>query len=425
MLPKMERGRQPVVLEAGSFSVQTRKALLEVRTAVGQMVEAFGVPVQSVQRSYKRLGIDQKLAWRLAKALQSEDPFAAARHVPGRAAMRGLFKRAEQEEVAKAVIERARLAVDGFDRLADAHAPSRRAFDLMLSAHAGPAIEEVDVVHRKEATAALSYTWGVVARAQLRAIVLRPGEAGLLDIASIGGFVDLQWVRPNVGWVINRKTFIDDKGRHFAPHATRPIDSRVEEGGVPLLRDYCSPSVPPTRRVQLEHGAAADELVQSDVGTSSLITCMTGELNLACSGRYRDEDNWQASAFVAARTPTEVLLVDVLLHKDVETAGGPRLLIHGDFEPGSETVPAGLRTRHRLMPWKDLEFLGAGLGSAYTPCFARYAEMLGDCLQRLGWEASEFELYRAQIEHPVIPSSVVVQYELPERGGDLKSESEI
>lgn len=380
------------------------------------MLDACGVPVQSVQRAHRRLEIDKKLAWRLAKVLQGDDPYAAVRHVPGTAAMRRLFKRAEARHVSPAVLERARSAIDGFEAFSDTHAPSRRTLEHMLSAYTMADVEEADVGHRREAAISLGYLWGVLAAAQMRTyIVQRSNERGLLDVASIGGFVGLQWIRPNVGWVVHRTKCQDDDGQAWQCPPGEALDPGVNPGSAPILRDYCSTPLPPMRRVAIESGFVIDELIQSDVGRSTATTCLTGEIYRGLAPGQQDERNRQGNLVVSARTPCEHFLLDVLMHEDVARDQNPELLVYGDFELGSDSVPIAKRQRNRIMPWKRLEHLGRGIRGAYTPCFKRYIEMLDECLERLGWTPSEFRLLRASIPYPVNPSTVAVQCVLPER----------
>jgi hypothetical protein len=41
------------------------------------------------------------------------------------------------------------------------------------------------------------------------------------------------------------------------------------------------------------------------------------------------------------------------------------------------------------------------------PELCRYA------FERLGWDAERFDVYRCRVEYPVLPSTVVMQFELP------------
>lgn len=403
------------VAEPKIFSTHVGEIVLEVRTALGQMLAACGVSPQAVQRAYGQLHIDKKLAWRLGKVLQSDDPYVAARHIPGAAGMRALFDHARAEGIPAPVLERAREAIDRFDDFADAHARSRRAFDLMLSAHAASNLEEIDVIHRKEATIPQSYIWGVFAEAQLNTCIARVDESGLIDAVSISGYINLQWVRPNVGWVVKRGACCDDDGKPRSCPLPEPLDPTTRPGEVPLLKKYCSPVLPPMRRVRTSAGFMIDELVQDNVGTSSAATCVIAEIQRGWIPAFRDAHNRSGAYIAKSRTPCHMFLYDVLFHPDTLADVDPELLVFGDLEFGYEAAGVEHRSRHRLMPWKTLEDLGCGITRAYTSHFPPYVDMLADCFKHLGWDPAEFRLFRAAIEYPIIPSSVAIRYDLPER----------
>jgi len=37
-------------------------------------------------------------------------------------------------------------------------------------------------------------------------------------------------------------------------------------------------------------------------------------------------------------------------------------------------------------------------------------------IERLGWDSADFQAFRLRMEYPVLPSSLVVEFPLPERG---------
>jgi len=402
--------------EQGSFSEEASGALLAVRVAVGQLLDACAVPPQTVQRSHKRLQIDKNLAWRLAKVLQEEDLHAAARHMPGLNAMRALFAFAEGQQVPPQLISEVRDSLEAFGRLVEDRAGNRKTFELMLSAQSSSPEEDTDAVYRKEATIAQSYLWGVIAQAQIRANIVRPSaKPGFLDVAAIGGFVGLRWIRPGTGWVVSRTRCMSDDGAALRQPVGEPIDPAISPGAVPLLREYCSPNLPRLRRSEVEHGFVTDELVTDEVGVASSATVMTGELYRALVRSTRDEHNRTGSYVQRARTPCEALLFDVLLHKDLLRRDPPTLSVFGDMEYGSEMAPTAARQRNRIMQWQKLASLGKGVAAAYTPHFARYTQMLASTMARLGWNPEEFSVFRVEIPYPILPSSVAVQCELPDQ----------
>jgi hypothetical protein len=73
------------------------------------------------------------------------------------------------------------------------------------------------------------------------------------------------------------------------------------------------------------------------------------------------------------------------------------------------------RSRDLLPTSASVVHLGRGpqvLSSANVP---RYAEMVQYALDRAGWDARQFDVYRCRVEFPVMPSSVMVRFEMPRR----------
>ena len=55
-----------------------------------------------------------------------------------------------------------------------------------------------------------------------------------------------------------------------------------------------------------------------------------------------------------------------------------------------------------------------GLSVVHAPYVPRYTEMIGYTLDKLGWDSKRFDVYRVRMQFPIIPTSVLVTYELPE-----------
>ena len=50
-----------------------------------------------------------------------------------------------------------------------------------------------------------------------------------------------------------------------------------------------------------------------------------------------------------------------------------------------------------------------------TPRGSEQVEMAAWALERVGWDSEKFYVYRCRVKYPVMPSSVVIRYDLPER----------
>ncbi len=401
------------------FEEDARQVVLQIRAAFAAIVDALGRPAAGAGELQLKLGIDKTLAWRIATLVQIRDPFLAAQRVPRPTSIEKFLTRAARQNVPPNLIKEARTAAEGFERLIHVHAGDRTSLEMMLSGHAIEGREQADLAQRKAAFTAQSYIWGVQARTQVKTDILHPsGERGLMDIASIRGFVDLRWIRPGVPWVIARMRCTDDDGQMRRKFEREPIAGSypTEDGRsvVPLLREFCSEPLPKFRRVGGSHGFLEDEIVEGPVGNTSAVTCMTGEVSCKITSYYRNEHNQSGIYVSRLRTPCTALLFDVLIHEELFGEVDPDVRVFGDLDVEAATTPMIHRSRHRLMTCATIEDLGTGLSGAYTQHAPRYDEMLRFCLDRLGWDSRRFKLFRVYIQYPAIPSSVFVRHDLPE-----------
>jgi hypothetical protein len=343
----------------------------------------------------------------------------AAQHVPGPGGVRIFLNAAAGQGVPSRLTESAAKAVEEFDRLIQIHAGDRASLEMMMSGYARRGRKQGDLTHRRAAFRANSYLWGVQAKTHLKADFLHPsGSSGQFDIGSIRGFVGFRWIRANVPWVIARARCTDDDGtlrRSFVREPLDPADELTEgAANVPLLRGFCTKPLPVFRRVDGPHGFVEDELIEGPVGNTAAITCIIGEVARNVASYYRDERNHYGDLSARMRTPCEVLLFDQFVHEDMFGLISPDLLVYSDLDRAFE-VPRPQRERDRLPTWEMVEYLGKGPSVIHTPDVPRYAEMARYVFAQLGWDGERFDVYRIRIQYPIIPSTVVMRHELPER----------
>jgi hypothetical protein len=407
--------------DRGSFERQAEQVLRGVRNAFAELIEALPGQVGRPSELEKALGIDKKLGWRIFKLAHGSDPFAAAQHVPGTAGVRIFLDAAARQGVSAELTRAVTAAVESFEHLVDLHAGDRASFDMMVSGFARRGRHRGDLAHRKAAFRANSYLWGVQAKTQLKADFLHPSdEPGQFDIGSVRGFVGFRRIRANVPWVIARARCTDDDGTLRTSFVREPLDppaGGTDDGPiVPLLREFCTQPLPEFRRVQGPHGFVEDELVEGPVGNTGAINCIIGEVARRVASYYRDEHNRYGDMTARMRTPCEVLLFDQFVHEDLFGRISPELHVYSDLRGGPE-IPRHQRERDRLPAWEQVEYLGKGPTVIRTPDVPGYAEMARYALGRLGWDGERFDVYRIRLLYPVIPSTVVMRHELPERPG--------
>lgn len=101
---------------------------------------------------------------------------------------------------------------------------------------------------------------------------------------------------------------------------------------------------------------------------------------------------------------------DVMLARGHFPSRLPTVRIYSDLD--DRKLPLAERERYLLRLSETPVFLGSGVNVLHTPDVPRYPEMAQHVLDKLGWNADEFEVYRCRIEYPVLPSSVVLDFDL-------------
>ncbi len=401
------------------FERHAKQVLLRVRGAFAEIVDALPGRIARPHELCKSLKIDMKLAWKVMKVAHGADQFMVAQHIPGSNAIELFLRAASGQDVPSARIESAVSAVRDFERLIDVHAGDRTTLEMMLLSYAGEGRVQADLAQRKAAFAANGYIWGVQAATQLKVDFLHPAtENGRLDIATLRGFIGLRRIRPNVPWVIARARVSDDEGKLHRAENRQPLDpaedDSQETAGAPLLREFCSEPLPRFRRVSGPHGFLEDELVEGEVGNTGAVTCITGEVARSAASYYRAEQNRWAALVVRMHTPCEALLFDLFVHEDLFGPIEPELHVYSELAGGMPIPPIEGRERDRLPTWDIVEYLGKGTSVVHTPHVPRYAEMIRSSVDKLGWDGERFDVYRVQIQYPIIPTSVLMMQELPE-----------
>jgi hypothetical protein len=242
-------------------------------------------------------------------------------------------------------------------------------------------------------------------------------DPAVVDGVSLNGFIELRRMRPDAPVVIGRAMATDDHGTIISS-PDRPVDGPLAPSEfVPLLMEFCSAPLPRFRQVQGERGFVENELVEGPIGKTGAITFAAASVIRGLASRYRDEANANMDLVTRVRTPVAALICDVLAHEDIFGDVIPGLAVYSDLY-GSALMRGEGRERYRLPGSQKVEALGKGPHSAHTQDIPRYTSMLRHVLDRLGWEPERFNVYRARIEYPFTPTSVVVSFDLLDRPAD-------
>jgi hypothetical protein len=397
-----------------AFESDIQRSLSAVQAAVTAAVESLPTYPRKAPELARQLGLERNVAWKLFRLMNERDVFAAARFVPGQASIAAFVSAAAEAGVPGKLLEKVTGATHAYSRVVQLHAGDRASADIMLGGRTGEAGESA---LRRSAFRSMSFLAGAQAEAQLKTFLMAPAADGSenLDGVSLNGFVELRRMRADAPVVIGRPMATDDRGKVLKAIPEETIDGPLPEGEcMPLLRDYCSKPLPRFRLVQGEWGFMETELVGGPVGKTGAITFMTADVVRGLASRYRSEQNMNMDLVARIRTPTAVLICDVLAHAALFGEMTPRVAVYSDLFGDALRRGPG-RERYSLSSVHRVEFLGQGLGRTQTPEIPRYTRMLQYVMDRLSWDGAQFNTYRVRIELPFTPTSMVVSFDLLDR----------
>jgi hypothetical protein len=410
----------PQVADSRSFGSllegHTKQVVTRLKRALADIVHS--IPDLRIERPNDlahALALDPKLAWKISKVLDCDDPFAAAQYIPGSGALRIFLRAAAARNAAADSLDSARRTFAEFDDLVRIHAGSRKLFDMML---AGCAVQDqlrAAAEQRKLAFLGNSYTFGVQARVVMRTLIAGPSADPLMwDGVAIRAFVDLRRIRPNVAWLISRPSTVDESHARHTQFESEPLDPDAGpmSTALPLVRRFCSVPLPEYRLVAERGGYLEYELAETSVGNTGLLTCVTGEIVRRVEPRYRTAQYRDFAVAFLVRTPAELLVFDLLVHRALFPGRTPHVQLFSDLFEGSRTFR--YRESDALPVLETLECLSAAPDALRLKELPRYPELVQYAFERVGWRPEEFQVFRLRMQYPALATTLLLKHELPD-----------
>lgn len=394
-----------------NFANHFLEALDGLRGSLTELYLAAGADPEDPQEVSREFGMHRNLSWKLTRIMRSPDAEGVLPYLPGPAGFVLALKAFQKAGAPQEEIEALRKATDEFESMIGLHAGDRATLELMLDSSGLGVQGDPLEASRKLAFRGNSGIWGIQARTRLRTSLIAPNpdDSALLDLAHVSGLIDIRRFRPNAAWpLFHRESFNDDGSPRERP--TEPIDpDQADNPNAMLWAEYCTQPLPEVRVVPTRLGARY-EAVGGRVGNSGRTTCVHGDIARRFAPRYADDKNKLGEFYTDINAPTENLVFDLIIHRDLAEEIQPevRILLTDSATPyhgGTASIPFSETIRHITSTPPRLA----------TPLVPRYTEIINEVYERMGWNGKDFRAMRFEMKCPPMPSKLVFSYQLPQR----------
>jgi hypothetical protein len=397
-----------------AFAEEAAAVLGRVRASLAEVIAAIPGPVADSADLHRALRIQKTASWRLFKAATAVDPLAAAPHVPTPAVLKKFFDAAAERGVGAGTIEVAARATADLELLVNKHAGDRATFDSMLSSLLNEEeSRQMSLSHRRSVFRGLKHILGMQAKTLLKFMAIQPSaDPTMVDLARVEGIVSLRQLRSDAPLIVSRACVVGQEG-DIRKVSREPLGTAIGDDRMSLLSEFCSDPLPEFRQTEEPLDALQGELVSRGVGRCSAITCFEGHVVREIGVRHRTAvDTWSCGC-QKVRLPCEAVVLDVLVREGTYGAKPPAAAACCEhFHELCGEKP----WEHRNLPTtrENVSYLGRGASVLQTQDFPRYREMARYVFDQLGWNDEAFDVYRCRVEYPVVPSTVMIHFDLPE-----------
>lgn len=388
---------------------QLVESVYKVRGAITELITSVGADPRKSQELTRRFGIDKSLAWRISRVVKAPDAGAALPHLPGEAGLDIFLAAMQRAGAEKKVLAHAREATREFQRVVEHHLGDRPTLELVLDALPSQKTDRL-AMSRKLAFRGNSGIWGMQARVRINTIIFAPNaeEPEMIDSIRLGGWVDFRRLRPDAQLTIFRRRAF--RGGTSVSTGEVALDPDEPPDGPMLLRDFCSPSLPPITTTE-DDGSFVYELGPSAVGNTGTFSMYFGAISRKLGSRFAENPGDTADFHAMIYAPVETLMFDMIVHHSLQFAMSPTLSVYGEV-----ASDLWARKKRVVLPIEaERHQLGARPPVVATPLVKEYSNLIRHVFSRVGWNPDDFVGTRFNLDYPPFPATVGVSVPLEQR----------
>ncbi len=403
----------PTTEKEDSFTADFGRVMDRVRLTLTDLFSHFPNGIRKSRDAQKYLGVDSNLSWLLLKVLACPDALGASRFVPSSVSMQRVFDAARKKGLDRAQVDEAEQAFKEFEQYVEDHAGDRASLESMVAGRTfgdqTDPIYQADLQSRKAIFKGHMYYWGMEVATRSVTAVIAPSKEGKnrVDYGHIRTFQGLRRLRAEANMLVDRVQFFSGD-KHPDEASLMPLDpDTVQRIGAPLIEEFCSKPLPEFSTISNEHGETRTELLGAEVGQKSRVDLAFGSLRRKADITPGfNEGQLMLGARTRVWIPTKLLVLHILVHADgfPNERMQPLLKVNGH---ALQTRPDDMYEAHGQLPFTEqLQYVGRGEVGAHTIDIPKHVQIARHITDKAGWNLTDFDVYRAKIEYPMIDTTV-------------------
>lgn len=386
------------------FIIEAKRHIHQAQAGVADLFFGVGLGGARPAKIERVLGLDKTLAWRVSRFSDATDPLKAVKLIPGTNGLAIVLKAAREHGASDERVHAVHTADQALREFIQHHAGDQRSFEAMLAAEGRD--HKVELEERRAYYRSGSAIWGVRAKAQFLSLCLRPSSTNSerVDMLQMGGFIGLERLRPDVPWIIRRLWKTDTEGTAETDFRREPLYPLASAGKSTLavMPEFCTQPLPQIDQVTGPNGGIYDEIAPGSIGKRGAVTCVTGEIYHSVLPLNWSQENPAGHYHLTLRTPVEIVVFDIYLHKSMAHFSDYEYSICGLLEDRLGISPGNPQGSPLYKAVPALK-LGSPPVTKNTQ-IPNYSTMLAKAVDVAGWGTiNDFRGYRCKIEYPATP----------------------
>jgi len=226
--------------------------------------------------------------------------------------------------------------------------------------------------------------------------------------------IGLRRLRSDAEVVIDTIKVTPPRGNHEDYHCDFLEDDAAQRYGAPILPQFCNQPVAQLRTRPGKDGTVYTELAEDVLGRRGAVNLVFGQVWRNTAPSPAEDGTPRVGWLNRTRIwiPTTSLVIDMLIHRPS--------LPHVEWESAvfghtcEEDLTDAERIHPRLPFREEVTKIEAGIDGARIQGVPRYLDLLRYAADRLNWHLDDFDVYRLQVEYPLIDTMLSTRFNIPQ-----------